>query len=130
MKPPPTLVLLLATAACIGPHIVTGAAPLTPRQTFDCMVRATTALGYTITTRQDAAGFLTAQKQDPTSPDSAEYSELSVSVYTDRDGHTQYLITPGRSRHTADGGRVTSGIMVLDVDNDAADQLARRCGTH
>ena len=128
MKASPLLVGALALAGCmIGSQIVTGATPVSPGDTFVCMSHAVTALGYTITTSDKTTGFLAAEKVDPTVPDSAEFSELSVSIYTDRDGHTQYMITPGRSRRTADGQRQTLGLVVQQGDDDAASAVAKQC---
>lgn len=128
MKAPLSLLLLLPVAACIGPHIVTGTAPGGPAATFSCVTQAVRSLGYSITTSQPATGFLRAEKRDLSSPDSAEYSELEVAVYTDRDGRTWYMITPGRSRRTVSAADDAGPVYVLDSDNQAADSLGRMCG--
>lgn len=121
--------IALSAVAC-GPHIDTGAVPAPPAETFACMTQAVRSLGYTITTSQPAQGFLAAEKRDLTSPDSSEYSELSISIYKNDDGKTQYLISGGRARATPDGQRTTYGVMVLDSDGQAANDVAKRCGRH
>jgi len=123
---PALALVLLSAAACT--QINTGATPASPADTFACMTQAVRALGYTITTSQPGSGFLAAERVDPTSPDSSEFSELSISVYKDRDGHTRYQIQPGRTRLTPSGAHSTAGVMVLDMDNHAADVVAQRCG--
>ena len=122
--------LELSVVACMGPHIDTGPAPSTPADAFACMSSAVTSLGYTITTSEPDKGFLAAEKRDLSSPDSAEYSELSVSIYKNDDGQTQYLISGGRAKATPDGQRTTFGVTVLDSDGQAADEVAKRCGKH
>lgn len=121
-------VLLLVTAgACFGAHIITGSAPLPPAPTFACMMRTVTALGYTITTSDVASGFLKAEKRDLGSPDSAEYSELAVSVYSNTDGVTRFMVTPARTRLNGSGPRTTEGVFTMAADQQAADSLARAC---
>ena len=121
--------LALCAMAC-GPHIDTGPTPAAPADAFACMAQAVRSLGYTITTSQPDQGFLAAEKRDLTSPDSSEYSELTVSIYKNDDGETQYLISGGRAKATPDGQRTTFGVMVLDSDGQAADEVAKRCGKH
>jgi hypothetical protein len=120
--------LALCAIGCMGPHIDTGPTPATPAEAFACMTQAVQSLGYTITTSQSAQGFLAAEKRDLSSPDSSEYSELTVSVYKNDDGKTQYLISGGRAKATPDGQRTTFGVMVLDADGQAADEVVKRCG--
>ncbi len=128
MKVPLALLLMLPVAACIGPHIVTGTAPNGPGATYACIVQAVHSLGYTVTDSEPATGYLKAEKRDMGSPDSAEFSELQVAVYTDRDGHTLYMITPGRFRNEA--APDVGPVYVLDSDNQAADAVGRKCGKH
>ncbi len=124
------LVVALGGGACIGPHLHTGAAPSTPADTFSCMSQAIASLGYTITTSQPDQGFLAAEKRDSSAADSGMYSELSVSIYKNGDGKTEYLVSGGRARATPDGRRTTFGVAVLESDGQAADAVAERCGKH
>ncbi len=127
MKASSSVVLLVTAGACFGAHIVTSSAPLPPAPTFACVTRTVTSLGYTITTSNPASGFLNAEKHDLGSPDSAEYSELAVSVYANADGTTRIMVTPGRTRLNGPGPRTTDGVFTMGPDQQAADSVAKVC---
>jgi hypothetical protein len=130
VKASPFLLLALAAAACLGPHIETGVSPATPADTFSCMSSAVTDLGFTITSSQPATGFLRAQRRDSGSPESEEYTDLAISVYTNRDGDTEYQIQAGRTvGPPASTGR-SNTIMPIDADVKVADAVVKRCGKH
>ncbi|MHB1863467.1 MAG: hypothetical protein ACYCVL_10905 [Gemmatimonadaceae bacterium] len=127
MKASLSAVLLVTAGACFGAHIVTSSAPLPPAPTFACATRTVISLGYTITTSNPASGFLDAEKRDLGSPDSAEYSELAVSVYADADGKTRIMVTPGRTRLNGPGPRTTDGVFTMGPDQQAADSVVKVC---
>ncbi len=127
MKVRPSLLLLVALPACWGPHIATGSAPNPPAATFACMTQAVADLGYKVLKSEPATGFLRAEKRDLGSPDSSEYSELTISVYTDRDHNTQYMVTATRTQGGSPGARSANGLFVEDADTQASDEVIKRC---
>ena len=128
MKALPLLVPTLALAACFGPHLNTGASPTSPATTFTCMTTAMQELGFTIVQSVPSTGFLRAQKRDIGSPDSAEYTDLAISIYTNRDGKTQFLVQASRTLGNPSPTAPASGLPTLDSDVKAADAVTTRCG--
>ncbi len=118
----------VAIAACLGPHINTGASPANPTATFTCMTTAMQELGFTILQSAPSTGFLRAQKRDVGSPDSAEYTDLAISIYTNRDGKTQFLVQASRTLGNPSPTAPASGLPTLDTDVKAADAVTARCG--
>ena len=128
MKALTALAAALLATACLGPHITTGAAPRSPAQTFDCMNSALRDLGFRIDKTEASTGFLKADKRDLGSPDSSEYVNVTISVYTNRDQETQYMITVGRTTGAPSGAVGAGEIFANDADGRVTDTLTARCG--
>jgi hypothetical protein len=119
---------MLALAGCFGPHIVTGAAPDTPAATFACVTTALHDLGFTVLSSNPKTGYVEGEKRDAGSPGGAEYTNLDISIYTNRDGETQFMIQASRTHGGGTSGTGSSGLPTLDSDVKASDTVAKRCG--
>lgn len=124
VKDLPLLLAAVMLSACYPAHVATGTAPATPAATFACMTTALTDLGFTITSSDAKTGFLRGQRLDPGSPEKSEYTDLDISIYTNRDGETLYMMQATRTH----GHGTTDGLPTLDSDVQASDAVAKRCG--
>jgi hypothetical protein len=85
-------------------------------------------LGFTITSSNPKTGYIDAEKRDPGSPGGAEYTNLDISIFANRDGETQLMIQASRTHGGGSTGATSSGLPTLDSDVKASDAVVKRCG--
>jgi hypothetical protein len=119
---------MLPLVGCFGAHIATGAAPASPGDTFTCMTTALHDLGFSLVTSNAKTGYIDAEKRDAGSPGGAEYTNLDISIYANRDGETQFMIQTTRTHGGGSTGTADTGLPTLDSDVKASDAVAKRCG--